>query len=166
MTVNNLKDAAKKGAVVDIKRNETNHEAKQVKSSQIQLLLVFDQAHIARVLKSQLESFDCAIYTAHSAERALQMVHEYSFDAAVIDAELAGMGCQPLCTVINRQAPLQLFLTGANAFDIAAQSTDWPSNAQGLAWPFSVTELLDAIVSNRMNDVSTFADSKVGDQRQ
>ena len=157
-------DAANKGAVFDGKRDND----RDGNVNHCRVLLVFNQAHIVRVLKAQLEQIDCTVLTAHSAEKALEMIHQYSFDAVLIDTELSGMGAEQLCMNINRQMQItqpQLFLTGVNAISIAAQPTDWPTNALGLAWPISVSKWLEAFTFNEKLNVSAISYSKVRDKR-
>jgi len=112
------------------------------------VMLVCNQAHIIRVLKTQLEQQGCWVSTARSAERALEKLHASSYTAVVVDTDVAGMGALQLCMNIDRQIQQnkpRVFLSGAAAIDMAQQTTDWPINAEGLDWPISVTYLLAAI---------------------
>ncbi len=169
MSIDASTDAANVGAVFDIKpgmEREGNNTRRRI-------LLVFNQAHIVRVLKAQLEQTNYLVHTAHNAENALEMIHTDKFDAVAIDTELSGMGAVQLCMNINRQmrqAKPQLMLTGINAIELAEQRTDWPVNALGLAWPISMAELIGAIEGSEIGEQgqpseSAFAQSKVGNQR-
>jgi len=144
MSIDSSTDTANVSAVFDIKRGVEYED----RSTHRRILLVFNQAHIVRVLKTQLEQTNCSVHTSHGAESALEMIHADIFDAVVIDSELSGMGAVQLCMNINRQmrhSKPRLFLTGVTAIELAAQRTDWPINAQGLAWPISVNQLISVI---------------------
>lgn len=158
MSIDTSTDAANEDAVFDSER-------KGCASNRCRVLLVFNQAHIVRVLKTQLEQHDFQISTAYNAESALKMIHTGVYDAVVIDVVISGMGGVQLCMNINRQLQHdkpQLFLTGVSASAIAALHTDWPINAQGLDWPISVTQLLEATSAFA---TSTLAIGEVGNQR-
>lgn len=169
MSIDTSTDAANMGAVFGTKHGVERED----RSTHYRILLVFNQAHIARLLKTQLDQTTCLVYTARSAESALEMIHAEKFDAVVIDAELSGMGAAQLCMNINRQmrhTKPQLLLTGVTAIELAAQRTDWPINAQGLAWPISVAQLVSVIEASAIEveeplSASAFTHSKVRNQR-
>jgi|GEM_PF-3171287 len=137
---------------IDASTPAANEELADTPSTRLddhnRILLVCNQAHILRILKTELEQQGYWVSTARSAERALEKIHANRFCAAVIDADINGMGAVQLCLNINRQVKHntpQLFLSGATAIELANQKTDWPLNAQGLAWPVSVSYLLESI---------------------
>ncbi len=114
------------------------------------MLLVFNQAHVVRIIKAQLEELGCSVSSACDAESALALLHQANFTAAIIAFDLPGMNGIQLCMNINRQIhqdPPRLFLSGISQTQLESENTDWPVRAECLEWPISVATLIQSLVA-------------------
>jgi|SRR5579863_3911331 len=79
------------------------------------LLIVDDQETNLDALEAMLESSDCTIIRAHSADEALLSLLQHDFAAIVLDIKMPGMGGIELATLIKQRKRSQhipiLFLT-------------------------------------------------------
>ncbi|MBU2510893.1 response regulator [bacterium] len=76
-----------------------------VDSSNISILVVDDERFILDSLTGFLEDYDFQVSRAESAEEALEVLKEKTFQVAVIDLRLPGMSGDLLIQNINKQYP-------------------------------------------------------------
>jgi len=83
------------------------------------ILLVDNQAHVLRVMKSTLDRSGYEVETAMSADLALAKIRESHFDVLIIDDGLEKLDGQQLIQTINDQvrdqAPAMFLVTELNA---------------------------------------------------
>ncbi len=108
------------------------------------ILLVDNQAHVLRVMKSTLDRGGYDVETATSAEMALTEIRESHFDIVVIDDGLETLDGQQLIYAIEDQfrdrAPAMFLLTDQNT-DILQQWCSQFDRTECLEKPLSISYL-------------------------
>ena len=110
-------------------------------SVQHRVLVVDEQAHILRVLRSNLDRHGYAVDMALSSEYALRLMREHHFDVLIITSDLPDMNARQLCENIDLQSALTrpLVLLGTELEE------SWADNAAGiecLGSPVSLKRIL------------------------
>jgi adenylate cyclase len=92
------------------------------------VLLVEDMSTVRKMLKLMLVNFDMDVVEARDAEEALELVSDHSFDAFLLDINLAGMDGMELCRLLRRTERFQytpvLFITSLDESEISQQAFD------------------------------------------
>lgn len=86
-------------------------------SAKINVLIVDDEPFIRESLTGFLEDCDFDVYSAESAELALEMVNERDFDVAIVDLRLPGMNGDVLIQEIYKTKPEVKFLIHTGSVD-------------------------------------------------
>jgi CheY-like chemotaxis protein len=79
------------------------------------VLCVEDEAAVRKLLGRSFEKFGFSVETVESAEKALEILSNEHFDAAVVDMVLPGMNGVELCLAI-RSFDSSIFLTAITGF--------------------------------------------------
>ncbi|MBC8209282.1 MAG: response regulator [Desulfobulbaceae bacterium] len=80
------------------------------------ILLVDDEKDFVETLAERMRSRDMGVTTATSAEDALEMIGEQSFDAIVLDLQMPGMnGLEALEAIKKKNPNLQVILLTGQA---------------------------------------------------
>ena len=112
------------------------------------ILLVDNQAHVLRVMKSTLDRGGYDVETASSAEMALTEIRESHFDVVVIDNGLETLNGQQLIYTIEDQfrdrAPVMFLLTDHNT-DFLQHWCSQFDRTECLEKPLSISYLDDRI---------------------
>lgn len=83
---------------------------KMLDGSSINVLIVDDEQFILDSLSGFLEDYEFNVTRAESAENALKVIQEKSFEAAIIDLRLPGMSGDMLIQEINSVQPKTRFV--------------------------------------------------------
>lgn len=78
--------------------------------STIHVLIVDDEPSICHSLSEFLEDFGFKVSSAENAEKAIELLEESSFDAAVVDLRLPGMSGEGLILVAHYRQPQMKFV--------------------------------------------------------
>lgn len=108
------------------------------------ILLVDNQAHVLRVMKSTLDRSGYDVETAKSADMALTIIRESHFDALIIDNGLEKLDGQQLIYTIEDQfrnrAPAMFLVTDENT-EILQQWCSQFDRTECLTKPISINYL-------------------------
>lgn len=108
------------------------------------ILLVDNQAHVLRVMKSTLDRSGYEVETAKSADMALSLIRESHFDALIIDNGLEKLDGQQLIYTIEDQfrdcAPAMFLVTDENT-EILQQWCSQFDRTECLTKPISINYL-------------------------
>ncbi len=88
----------------------------------IRLLIVDDEPTLCWSLKSFMEDFDHEVTTAGSAEEALEILKNESFDAGIIDLRLPAVSGDKLILKIHTLHPDMKFLIHTGSVDFTINS--------------------------------------------
>lgn len=112
------------------------------------ILLVDNQAHVLRVMKSALDRSGYEVETAMSADIALSTIRESHFDALIIDNGLEKLDGQQLIYTIEDQfrdrAPAMFLVTDENT-EILQQWCSQFERTECLTKPISINYLDDRL---------------------
>jgi PAS domain S-box-containing protein len=115
---------------------------------QARVLVVDDEAEIAELMRSVLESAGYDVATAESGAVALELLAEARFDAIVSDVRMPDIDGAALWRAVRGRAPAlarrMLFVTGDTLSAEARQVLD-ESGCPGLDKPFAKADLLAAV---------------------
>lgn len=110
----------------------------------IRVLLLDDEGHVLRVLRSIIESLGFDVVTALNADSAMQAVLDCACDVLIISGELASASARPICQCaqerLAEKSPLILVLDGAS-FEWADQF----AFVRSLSMPFSCKSIVDCL---------------------
>ncbi len=108
------------------------------------ILLVDNQAHVLRVMKSTLDRSGYEVETAMSADMALTIIRESHFDALIVDSGLEKLDGQQLIYAIEEQfrdrAPAMFLVTDKN-IDMLQQWCSQFDRTECLQKPISISYL-------------------------
>ena len=110
----------------------------------IRVLVVEDEFLVATLIEDMLTSAGCVVAgPIPRLAEALDAVHRGSFDAAVLDVNLAGDRIDPVADVLSRRSVPFLFVTGYSTGALPAVHAERPR----LCKPFKMADLLDMLAS-------------------
>ena len=110
----------------------------------VRVLVVEDEFLIAMLLQDMLESAGCVVFgPIPRLAEALDAADGGTYDAAVLDVNLAGERVDPVAHLLARRHIPFVFVTGYDANTLPAEYAHRPS----LRKPFKMTELLDRLSS-------------------
>lgn len=108
------------------------------------VLVIEDEAMIAMLIEDMLTELGCAMLgPAADAPRAVAMIEQANFDAAILDVNLAGHRTMPVAAILQSKGIPFIFATGYGASGIDAEFSDRPV----LTKPFRQAELEAALRS-------------------
>ncbi len=110
----------------------------------LRVLVVEDEFLVATLIEDMLTSAGCVVsgLIPRLAE-ALDAVHRGTFDAAVLDVNLAGDRIDPVADVLSRRNVPFVFVTGYTTGALPAVHAGRPR----LSKPFKMADLLDKLSS-------------------
>jgi two-component system KDP operon response regulator KdpE len=112
-----------------------NSEAKK------NILVVDDEAQIARVLKTSLSSLGYGIRTAADGEEALQVIQEWSPDLIITDLRMPNMNGLELCREVRKKSRVPIIVLSVKGEEtIKVQALDAGADDY-VTKPFSMNEL-------------------------
>ncbi len=119
--------------------------------SDYSILLVDDEQFILDSLKGFLEDYDFSVFPANSAEEALELVKERTFDAGIIDLRLPSMSGEMLIQSIHNMRPEIRFIihTGSVGYTLSEDLKSIGMKSEHVFFkPMAdLTILVDAIIS-------------------
>lgn len=122
------------------------------------ILLVDNQAHVLRVMKLNLDRNGYEVDTALSADVALRMLRETTYDVMITDNELQKMDGQQLIDTVADQfksrAPAMFLVTEQNAESLEQWSQDF-DRTECMAKPISLRYLV-----GRLNELFGMYDTE------
>jgi response regulator RpfG family c-di-GMP phosphodiesterase len=120
--------------------------ATQGTDERLRVLLVDDNASVLRFLVSAFSSNNCAVSTASTAERALELLGEGPFDLVVSDIKMPGLSGLDLLRSVKGQQPDTpvVLITGVPSVNSAVFGLRHGAYDY-LPKPFTVTEVRDLI---------------------
>ncbi len=110
----------------------------------LRVLVVEDEFLVATLIEDMLRSAGCVVSgPVPRLAEALDAVHRGTFDAAVLDVNLAGDRIDPVADVLSRRNVPFVFVTGYGTGGLPAMYAERPR----LSKPFKMTDLLDLLSS-------------------
>lgn len=110
----------------------------------LRVLVVEDEFLVATLIEDMLTSAGCLVSgPVPRLAEALDAVHGGTFDAAVLDVNLAGDRIDPVADVLSRRNIPFVFVTGYSAGALPAVHAERPR----LCKPFKMADLLDTLSS-------------------
>ena len=110
------------------------------------VLCVDDSEDILLICRTVLESGGYQVFTAASGPEALQLLHEHSVDAAVIDSVMPGMCGADLAREIKRAAaniPVIMFSSSERSHEAVEFVDSYLSKGQG---PIALRKLVGVLL--------------------
>lgn len=91
----------------------------------LRVLVIEDEAMIAMLIEDMLLELGCAILgPAADTARALAMIEESNFDAAILDVNLGGHWTTPVAAILKTKGIPFIFATGYGASGIDEEFND------------------------------------------
>jgi CheY-like chemotaxis protein len=110
----------------------------------LRVLVVEDEFLVATLIEDMLTSAGCVVSgPIPRLAEALDAVHGGTFDAAVLDVNLAGDRIDPVADVLSRRNVPFVFVTGYTTGGLPAVHAERPR----LCKPFKMADLLDMVAS-------------------
>ena len=110
----------------------------------LRVLVVEDEFLVATLIEDMLTSAGCVVSgPIPRLAEALDAVHRGTFDAAVLDVNLAGDRIDPVADVLSRRNVPFVFVTGYSTGALTAVHAGRPR----LSKPFKMADLLDKLSS-------------------
>jgi CheY-like chemotaxis protein len=110
----------------------------------IRVLVVEDEFLVAMLIEDMLRSAGCVVSgPVPRLAEALDAVNVGTFDAAVLDVNLAGDRIDPVADVLSRRNVPFVFVTGYGTGGLPAVYSERPR----LSKPFKMADLLDTLSS-------------------
>ena len=110
----------------------------------LRVLVVEDEFLVATLIEDMLKSAGCVVSgPVPRLAEALDAVHSGTFDAAVLDVNLAGDRIDPVADVLSRRNVPFVFVTGYGTGGLPAVHAERPR----LCKPFKMADLLDTLSS-------------------
>jgi CheY-like chemotaxis protein len=108
----------------------------------LRVLVVEDEFLVATLIEDMLKSVGCVVSgPIPRLVEALDAVDRGTFDAAVLDVNLAGDRIDPVADVLSRRNVPFVFVTGYGTGGLPAMYADRPR----LSKPFKMADLLDML---------------------
>jgi CheY-like chemotaxis protein len=108
----------------------------------LRVLVVEDEFLVATLIEDMLKSAGCVVSgPIPRLVEALDAVDRGTFDAAVLDVNLAGHRIDPVADVLSRRNVPFVFVTGYGTGGLPAMYADRPR----LSKPFKMADLLDML---------------------
>lgn len=107
------------------------------------VLVVEDDMLVMMMVESILDEAGCTFETARSAERAISLLAQHQFDAAVLDVNLDGRESYPVAEALSARRIPFLFSTGYGDSGLRADYRRYPR----IVKPYRDSELLRALRS-------------------
>lgn len=114
------------------------------------ILLVEDEMMILMLAEDMLSEVGCTVVTANTVGAALALIEEQSFDAVLLDVNLAGVESYPVAEALRAQGTPFVFSTG---YEQAGLRGDH-QQAKVVAKPYRHQELVTALSRVIENSVS------------
>ena len=106
------------------------------------VLVVEDEILLVMMIEDMLGDLGCtSVFTATTVARALALIDGQTFDAAMLDMNLGGMGTQSVADALAAHDVPFIYSTGNSTRDILAGYRDRPV----LRKPFSFEELAESL---------------------
>jgi DNA-binding response OmpR family regulator len=110
----------------------------------IRVLVVEDEFLVATLIEDMLTTAGCVVLgPIPRLAEALDAVHRGTFDAAVLDVNLAGARLDPVADLLSRRNVPFVFVTGYGTGGLPAVYAERPR----LSKPFKMADLLDKLSS-------------------
>jgi CheY-like chemotaxis protein len=110
----------------------------------LRVLVVEDEFLVATLIEDMLTSAGCVVAgPIPRLAEALDAVHGGTFDAAVLDVNLAGDRIDPVADVLSRRNVPFVFVTGYTTGGLPVVHAERPR----LCKPFKMADLLDMVAS-------------------
>lgn len=111
------------------------------------ILIIDDEIHVLRALLRMLQDEDYEIFTASSAEEALELIRRYRFKVVITDERMPGMfGSELLATITVRQPEVvKMLLTGYASVEAAIRAVNEGEIYRFITKPWDDFELKLAI---------------------
>lgn len=114
------------------------------RQARLRVLLVDEQAHVLRVLRTNLDRQGYEVDMATTSETALTKIRQRAFDVLIVTSDLPEMSARRFCKSIEEQS----FAKGALVLVGAPNKNNWiesSSHAEHMEPPLSLRWIVDRI---------------------